>query len=1177
MTTTPLVWLNEFTANLITADIQNDPVVTGLSNGNFLVAWTDTNAIAASGTGADIVGVIFDPLGNALTGSLFLNNGFGFSRDESDPVIAATNDGGFVLVYEFSDGTDNDIIFGRYDSAGLRTQSGFVESDSSSTTVFRDPTVSVRSDNSFVVSYEADNGANESIVARVVEANGTVGAQITLRPDDSSTSNTSDPIDPDSATLTNDVVVTAYLEKDGTDYDVEVRGLNANDSLGFNVNINSDANADSDPHIAALSGGGFVVVWQTDSDIVGSIRTASGASVASFTAAGGTDNQNEPDVIGLEDGGFFVVWDNDTVNTLQGARFNASGVQIGSVVTISTSGIEITPELGLTSDGRVLITWSDNVEVLSAIYDPRENFITVVASEDVTTGTQQNDTIAGSTSSDIIFGVGGDDDINGNSGSDSIDGGDGNDNLLGGAGTDTILGGEGNDAINGGLNTDSIEGGAGNDSIFVSTGDFLDNVDGGTGIDELNHIAVSAADVSGAIFNFLTGTITSTFDTGTPTIANLERYLDGDGGNSIIMGGGLTFAQGSGGNDTIIGALTNDTIFGGDDNDSVEGGNGADSINGGNGDDILLGDGGVDVIDGGAGNDSIRGGFTFDDTLRGGAGNDTIEVIGGGLIEGETGDDVFTVISSNVIGDTDTLDSDLVDGGAGVDLFDASNELAIGYRINLDAGTLDRDLSSSNRTISIANVENATGTNQADEITGDILDNVLNGLDGNDTIVAGGGNDSVLGGLGDDSIFGYGGNDTLSGDDGNDTVRGNAGNDLVGGEAGNDSVFGGEGNDSLYGGSGIDTLTGDVGDDNLFGGSGNDILFGNEGFDDLFGNIGNDTLSGDADDDNLYGGEDNDLLFGGAGTDLLNGGGGFDTASYAGATTDIVANINFGGAQFISAQVGTDTFVSIEGLIGGSGNDLLVGNAAGNVIDGGAGNDEIYGIGAGDLLRGGTGNDQIEGSGGNDTMEGGVGDADVLSYYNSAGGVSVNLRFQGSAQVVGGGSGTDLFTEFEDLYGSNAGGDILVGSIEDNRILGFGGDDLIFGFDGNDDLIGMTGLDTLNGGLGADTLSGGGAADTFDFNSVAESTTASRDVIADFGVGGADLVDLSGIDANTVNAGNQAFNFIGSAGFSAAGQLRFATNGTNGFVLGDVNGDGVEDLNILLLGVTSMTAGDFIL
>ena len=63
-------------------------------------------------------------------------------------------------------------------------------------------------------------------------------------------------------------------------------------------------------------------------------------------------------------------------------------------------------------------------------------------------------------------------------------------------------------------------------------------------------------------------------------------------------------------------------------------------------------------------------------------------------------------------------------------------------------------------------------------------------------------------------------------------------------------------------------------------------------------------------------------------------------------------------------------------------------------------------------------------------------------------------------------------------------------------------------------------------------------------------------------------------DANTLLASDQAFSYIGAAAFSsAAGQLRFAGN----ILSGDVDGNGTGDFEIQLLGVASLTAGDFVL
>jgi serralysin len=62
-------------------------------------------------------------------------------------------------------------------------------------------------------------------------------------------------------------------------------------------------------------------------------------------------------------------------------------------------------------------------------------------------------------------------------------------------------------------------------------------------------------------------------------------------------------------------------------------------------------------------------------------------------------------------------------------------------------------------------------------------------------------------------------------------------------------------------------------------------------------------------------------------------------------------------------------------------------------------------------------------------------------------------------------------------------------------------------------------------------------------------TATTADVVADFNRGQGDRVDLSGIDANIVASGNQAFTFIGTAAFSGApGQLRYVHSGGNTFI-----------------------------
>ncbi len=141
------------------------------------------------------------------------------------------------------------------------------------------------------------------------------------------------------------------------------------------------------------------------------------------------------------------------------------------------------------------------------------------------------------------------------------------------------------------------------------------------------------------------------------------------------------------------------------------------------------------------------------------------------------------------------------------------------------------------------------------------------------------------------------------------------------------------------------------------------------------------------------------------------------------------------------------------------------------------------------------------------------------------------------------------------------------------------GNDLLTGKATNDTLSALAGDDTLIGGAGTDKLTGGLGADTFKFNNLSDSgiTAKTRDTITDFKSTQNDKIDLSGIDANSVLAGDQAFTFINNATFSAdaTGQLRFDSK--TGILYGSTNADTNAEFSIVLSGVKSLTTGDFVL
>jgi Ca2+-binding RTX toxin-like protein len=138
--------------------------------------------------------------------------------------------------------------------------------------------------------------------------------------------------------------------------------------------------------------------------------------------------------------------------------------------------------------------------------------------------------------------------------------------------------------------------------------------------------------------------------------------------------------------------------------------------------------------------------------------------------------------------------------------------------------------------------------------------------------------------------------------------------------------------------------------------------------------------------------------------------------------------------------------------------------------------------------------------------------------------------------------------------------------------------DVLTGTDGADKLNGLAGNDTLIGGLGKDTLTGGVGADVFKFNSVNESSALQKqaDTITDFKHAQGDKIDLSAIDANSISASYQPFTYIGTIAFGPDGTAQLRLDPKTSILYGSTNADSTPEFSILLSGVKSLVAEDFI-
>ncbi len=594
-------------------------------------------------------------------------------------------------------------------------------------------------------------------------------------------------------------------------------------------------------------------------------------------------------------------------------------------------------------------------------------------------------------------------------------------------------------------------------------------------------------------------------------------------------------------------------------------------------------------------------------TLHGLAGDDTL--FGNSFFQrlyGDTGaDSVFGGSGPDVIRDSDGLSGDLLNGGQGHDSLDMRSNSAFDSLVvvDLEAGFATVFGGSGDQ---ILNFEDALvggeasilGTSGDNRLSGGLFSdgNYIAGRSGDDTLVGYGGTDKLYGGSGDDSLIdtgnanGAAGTDRHYGGDGNDDIEASAGDDRVFGGSGDDTVQGETGDDSLYGEDGQDSLIGQSGKDRLFGGSGIDFLSGGSGNDSLEGGSSDDLIYGYRGNDEIEGGQGDDFVRVGDGNDYAYGGGGNDTlfarsgndVLFGGNDDDILTFYQFGSDQGFGGN-GNDT------IFGGTGDGLFRGDANDDIVYGGDGDDTIGFQTGQDKGYGGSGNDRLFGNtdviDGSDVIDGGSGTdrllitqasqapslpdltgIEAISFIGTSGADSITGQTTSATEYFFGGAGNDdmrAFSGHDRMYGGT-GNDSLRGFSGDDSLYDLsGGNDTLFGGDGADTLVsgsgkdrlvggsgvdlvyGETGSDRLNGGSGNDTAFGGKNNDTFIIETLG-------DVVVEVdGGGGQDVIRLNGADYTLANdALVERINMT-----RTAGAARATGNGQDNTLLGNSFGN----------------------
>lgn len=363
----------EFRVNPNTTNNQQYPKITRLEDGNLVNVWYSSKTV-----NADVYGQLLNPIGLAIDSEFQCNTNV--TGDQYLSSVAGLLGGGFVTVWA-GDQTGNTDVYAKIFNA---TSSPIGVEFRCNTNVTDDqdfPAVARLLGGGFVTVWVGKQTGNADVYAQIFnETGGSIGAEFRCN---TNTTGSQD-LPAVAALLGGGFVIVWRSDHTGnTDIYGQVYDMTGG-PIGSEFRVNSDFTAfQALPAVTGLLRGGFVTVWQGSQsgnrDIYGRIYNLTNMPIGPEFRCNTnlTDNQEFPAVISLLGGEFVTVWRGNQTGSfdIYAQVFNETGGSIGSEFRCNTNmtGDQDLPGVAGLIGGGFTIVWRGDQTGNYYIYGQRYN------------------------------------------------------------------------------------------------------------------------------------------------------------------------------------------------------------------------------------------------------------------------------------------------------------------------------------------------------------------------------------------------------------------------------------------------------------------------------------------------------------------------------------------------------------------------------------------------------------------------------------------------------------------------------------------------------------------------------------------------------------------------------------------------------------------------------------